>query len=102
MGFRFRKSFRIAPGIRINLSKKGLSSVSLGGRGATLNVGSDSGSRVTVGIPGTGLSYSERLASGDADPDAVAADETVRSGPGFIVSLILWLGAISILYLFLR
>ena len=101
MGFRFRKSFRIAPGIRINISKKGLSSVSLGGRGATLNVGSDSGSRVTVGIPGTGLSYSERLDSPESVQEATesAGDQ---SGPGIIVKTILLLGAISFLYLFLR
>ena len=39
MGFRFRKSIKIAPGVRINLTKKGLSSVSVGKRGATVNVG---------------------------------------------------------------
>lgn len=51
---------RIAPGIRINLSKSGLS-YSFGGRGATVNVG-PKGTRATYGIPGTGLTYSEQLA----------------------------------------
>lgn len=60
MGFRFRRSVRIAPGIRINLSKSGLS-YSFGGRGATVNVG-PKGTRATYGIPGTGLTYSEQLA----------------------------------------
>lgn len=53
--FRFRKTFTIFPGVRINLSKTGVSG-SLGGNGATLNVGKQ-GEMVTVGIPGTGLSY---------------------------------------------
>lgn len=53
--FRFRKTFTILPGVRINLSKTGVSS-SLGGNGATLNVGKQ-GPVVTFGIPGTGLSY---------------------------------------------
>lgn len=53
--FRFRKTFTILPGVRINLSKTGVSS-SLGGHGATLNVGKQ-GPVVTFGIPGTGLSY---------------------------------------------
>jgi hypothetical protein len=53
--FRFRKTFTIFPGVRINLSKTGVSS-SLGGRGATLNVGKQ-GPMVTLGVPGTGLSY---------------------------------------------
>jgi Protein of unknown function (DUF4236)/Bacterial SH3 domain len=60
MVFRFRRSVRIAPGIRINLSKSGLS-YSFGGRGATVNVGLK-GTKATYGIPGTGLTYSEQLA----------------------------------------
>lgn len=55
MGFRFRKSVRIAPGVRINLGKK-KASLSIGGRGATVNL-SDRGVKTTVGIPGTGMSY---------------------------------------------
>jgi hypothetical protein len=56
MGFRFRKSVRILPGVRLNLSKRGIST-SLGGNGATMNIGSR-GTRTTLGVPGTGLSYS--------------------------------------------
>ena len=57
MGFNFRKSFKIAPGVRLNVGKKGISSVSVGGKGARINVGKK-GTRTTVGLPGTGLSYS--------------------------------------------
>lgn len=53
--FRFRKTISILPGVRINLSKTGVSS-SIGGNGATVNVGKN-GPMVTLGIPGTGLSY---------------------------------------------
>lgn len=53
--FRFRKTFSVLPGVRINLSKTGVSS-SIGGHGATVNVGKN-GPMVTLGIPGTGLSY---------------------------------------------
>ena len=53
--FRFRRSFRILPGVRWNLGKKS-SSVSLGGRGFHYTIGS-SGTRTTVGAPGTGLAY---------------------------------------------
>ena len=60
MGFRFRRSITLFPGVRINLSKSGVST-SIGAPGATLNVGSKRGARVTVGIPGSGLSYSEKL-----------------------------------------
>ncbi|EPF6520048.1 DUF4236 domain-containing protein [Acinetobacter baumannii] len=57
MGFNFRKSFKIAPGLRLNVGKKGISSVSIGGKSARVNL-SKKGTRTTVGIPGTGLSYS--------------------------------------------
>lgn len=56
MGWRFRRSFRIAPGIRLNMGKSGFTSVSLGGRGVTLNLGKR-GTTSTVSLPGTGLSY---------------------------------------------
>jgi len=62
-GFRFRRRLQILPGLAINLSKNGLSSLSIGGRGATVNVpiGRDGPARSTVGIPGTGLSWSEPI-----------------------------------------
>ena len=56
---RFRKSIKLAPGIRLNASTRG-ASVSLGGRGATWNV-SLRGVRTTVSIPGTGVSWSRQL-----------------------------------------
>jgi hypothetical protein len=53
--FRFRKTFSVLPGVKINLSKTGVST-SVGGKGATLNIGHGK-KNVTLGIPGTGLSY---------------------------------------------
>lgn len=61
MGFRFKKIIKIAPGVKLNISKSGIST-SLGGRGATLNLGKR-GVMGTVGLPGTGLSYSKHLSS---------------------------------------
>src|SRR5208282_5321969 len=63
MGFRYRKSLRIARGMRLNLTGRGISSFSVGRPGSTLNFG-QKGVRGTVGIPGSGLSYSSRLSSG--------------------------------------
>jgi hypothetical protein len=54
-GLRFRKSWGIAPGVKVNVSKTGVST-SLGGHGATVNVGTRTRT-LTLGIPGTGLSY---------------------------------------------
>lgn len=39
MGFNFRKSFKIAPGVKLNVTKNGISSVSVGKNGARVNVG---------------------------------------------------------------
>jgi hypothetical protein len=72
MGLRFRKVLKIAPGLWINLSKSG-GSLSIGGKGGTINLGRD-GVRGTLGVPGTGLSYSERISlrQGAARPSWIA------------------------------
>jgi hypothetical protein len=59
MGFRFRRSARLGP-LRFNFAKGGLSSISVGGRGASFNipVSRNGAARTTVGLPGTGLSWS--------------------------------------------
>ena len=56
--FRFHKSLRLFPGLRLNFSKTGLS-ISLGGRGASLNLGRRM-VQTTLSLPGTGLSYITR------------------------------------------
>lgn len=69
MGFRVRRSFSLAPGVRLNLSKGGFST-SLGGRGCSVNIGRR-GVSSSLGIPGTGVSSrtyhgggSNRISSG--------------------------------------
>ena len=58
-GLRFQKRLRMLPGLRANLSKSGISA-SLGPRGANVNVGRD-GISTNAGIPGTGLSYRQKI-----------------------------------------
>ena len=55
MPFRFRRSIRIAPGIRLNLGRRGVSA-SAGGREGHISVGTR-GARATATVPGTRLSY---------------------------------------------
>jgi hypothetical protein len=59
MGFRFSRRISLFKGLRLNLSKSG-TSVSVGGRGGWLTFGKK-GTRATVGIPGTGMSWSEKI-----------------------------------------
>lgn len=56
MGMRFRKSVKLAPGVRVNFSKKGMG-LSVGTKGARVSVHSSGRRTTSVGIPGTGLSY---------------------------------------------
>jgi len=68
MGFRFRRSFRVLPGVRLNLSRFGVST-SVGTRGASFTIGTR-GARATVGIPGSGLSYTETMSATRSAPEA--------------------------------
>ena len=89
--FRFRRSFKIAPGIRWNLGKRS-SSISFGGKGFHYTVGGPRGSRTTVGIPGTGLSYTETSGHSSRSPDG----NTGCAGClGQIILFILIVGGIS-------
>lgn len=55
MGFRFRRSVKLAPGVRINFGKSG-TSLSLGGRGSRVTYG-PRGTTTGFGVPGTGMSF---------------------------------------------
>jgi uncharacterized protein DUF4236 len=75
MGLRFRRSLKLAPGLRLNLSGSGVS-LSAGPRGASVNFGSR-GTYFNAGIPGTGLYARERLSSGTTSR-AEPTPQTVR------------------------
>jgi hypothetical protein len=56
MGWRFQRRKQLLPGVRANIGKRGLSSLSFGRRGARLSVGRR-GTQGTLTALGTGLSY---------------------------------------------
>jgi hypothetical protein len=58
MPLRFNRRIRLFPGVRLNFSKSGVST-SIGGRGAWFTFGRR-GARTSVGLPGTGLSWTEQ------------------------------------------
>lgn len=72
MSWRFRKSFTVIPGLKLNLSKSGLSA-SIGGAPFTLNV-SPRGAMGTASIPGTGVSYRHHF---DANPAAPSSPTSI-------------------------
>jgi hypothetical protein len=101
--FRFRKSVRIMPGVRVNLSKSGVST-SIGAKGATVNV-SKKGVRTTVGVPGSGLSYShlskaKRASSAASRPAARQTAPTSASDT--LTTAVVWaaISAVTIAFLY--
>lgn len=73
MAYRFQRRITLAPGIRINVSKRGLG-FSVGPRGASLSLG-PRGVHGHAGIPGTGLSFRQKL-------DTQGRKQSRRSGTG--------------------
>ena len=58
MGFRFRRNFKVASGFRINVSKSGVSQ-SIGRGDARFTFGPHE-TRPTIGVPRSGVRYTER------------------------------------------
>lgn len=74
MALRFRRSIKIAPGVRWNVGLKS-SSLSFGPRGAKLTAGTR-GTRATIGLPGTGLSYTATSGTGRRGRSTAAPSES--------------------------
>ncbi|MFG1410323.1 DUF4236 domain-containing protein [Xanthobacter sp. VTT E-85241] len=97
MGWGFRKRIKIAPGVHLNLSKRGISG-SVGGSPLSVKVGR--GTRVTGSVPGTGLSYSKSLSEKRGRrPQTVQQEPTISLkerifssllGVAIVVALIWW------------
>lgn len=63
MGYlRARRSIKLGPGVKLNLNKRSMG-VTVGGRGAHYTVNTRGQRTTTVGIPGTGVSYSSRAST---------------------------------------
>ena len=73
MGFRFRKSIKAGP-MRVNLSKSGIG-YSIGTKGVRYTQKAGGGTRTTVSVPGTGLSYVTDSSSKHSSPKRTAADQ---------------------------
>lgn len=92
MAWRFQKRIKILPGLSINLSKRG-ASVSAGPRGAKLNLGRR-GLRSTVGIPGTGLSSTQRI-TGAPDSELSSSGRTAA-----VISVVIWIVLVALFLYF--
>lgn len=63
MGLRFRKSIKVAPGVKVNLNKKS-TSVTFSGKGVHKTISSTGKKTSSIGIPGTGMYYTSSSGSG--------------------------------------
>lgn len=73
MGVRFRKSIKIAPGIKVNLGKKS-AGISIGGKAGGISINSKRGVTARASVPGTGISYSTRVGGGKKSSKKKASD----------------------------
>lgn len=86
MSFRFFRRVKIAPGLTVNFSKGG-ASLSAGVRGARITMGK-TGLRKTVGLPGSGLYYTEHKSwskgeKSNGPPPPTRAEKAAKLTLGF-------------------
>ena len=89
MGLRYRKSKKILPGVRLNLNKNS-ASISIGPKGFKQTFSTTGRKTTTVGIPGSGLSYTTNSsANKSGEPQqATPAYSSKNKTPALILALI--------------
>lgn len=93
MAWRFQKRVKIAPGVRVNLSKSG-ASVTTGVKGLSVNTGKN-GTHLNTGIPGTGLSKRTKLGGPtEAEPTRETSRRHSRWPLVFAVASLSFAGAV--------
>ena len=79
MPVRFRRTFTLLPGVKVNVSKGGMS-ITVGTKGFHLNF-SKHGVRQTTGLPGSGISHTSYLFKNDDDEtETEARSESASAG----------------------
>ena len=64
MGLRFRKSVKIAPGVKLNFGKKSVG-LSVGNKYGGVSINSRTGATTRVSMPGSGFSYTKKIKIND-------------------------------------
>jgi len=73
MPIRFHRQFTLFPGVKVNVSKTGMS-ITLGGKGFHLNL-SKRGVMQTTNLPGKGLSHRSYILKNEGDNESKEDDE---------------------------
>ena len=80
MGFQARKSFKVVPGVRMTVSKSGLST-SVGAKGARVTRTASGRTTRTVGIPGSGISHTKTIGSATSQSRGASPRGTQPAAP---------------------
>lgn len=94
MGWRFRKSINLGKGVRLNLNKKS-AGISFGTKGARYSINSDGRRTTTIGIPGTGLYWTDSRKNTDSKSQG-------NGCTGCLISIIVIIIIAVIIYLVLK
>lgn len=90
MAIRFNKRLKIAPGVKLNISKSGISTT-LGAKGASVNVGKK-GAHLNAGLPGTGLSSRTKISGGSGSEKGQVSPLFAYAVLGLLVlGLVIWI-----------
>lgn len=102
MGLRFRKSIKVAPGVKVNIGKKS-AGVSIGGKHGGVSFNTRSGARARVSAPGTGLSYNTKIGgkSGGSSNNHSSSTSGPSNGGGCLMTCLKIIGIIILLPLLL-
>ena len=100
MAWSYRKRVRIAPGVHLNLSRRGVSTT-IGVRGASVNFGKK-GTYVNTGIPGTGFYNRQKISGGRGRPHA-SVKRNIHTSPSGGGQLLGYgcAGILALLFLFM-
>ena len=105
MGWRYRKYIKIAPGVKLNISKSGVSTT-IGGKGASVNIGKN-GAYLNTSIPGTGLYNRQKIATGKKHYRPSSMHNTQNCQKSYFSignnwgCVFRWLGLVFLIYLLL-
>ncbi len=80
MGLRFRKSVKITPGVKLNFNKKSVG-LTAGVKGAHYTINSKGKKTASVGIPGTGISYTKSTGGGSKQKKTTATVKHTSNVP---------------------
>ena len=96
MALRFRRSIKIAPGVKLNINKGGIST-SIGVKGAHVTYGSNGKRRTTLGIPGSGVSSTTV-----SPPEKTSGSEGAKPSRSIYRNPLFWVACFILFGLFIR